>query len=128
MTIESPSVVEPSPAATTPATISDTNTEPQIVTSAEEVEGFHAIKAILRDAIQPKRITMRDAQSYCAILLDDNNRKPICRLRFNNLQNLRVGIFNDKKEEILQSIETVDDIFNLANQIKATALAYESKE
>ena len=26
---------------------------------------------------------MRDVQSYCGILLDDNNRKPICRLHFN---------------------------------------------
>ncbi|ARC89914.1 hypothetical protein B5V46_15530 [Rhodovulum sp. MB263] len=26
-----------------------------------------------------ERITIRDAKSYCAILMDDNNRRPICR-------------------------------------------------
>ncbi len=126
MTIESPSIIEPVQSSTNPAP-ADINAEPQVLTTPEEIEGFHSIKAILRDVIQPKRITMRDAQSYCAILLDDNNRKPICRLRFNNTQNLRVGIFNDKKEEVLQQIESVDDIFNLADQLKATALSYESK-
>jgi hypothetical protein len=62
---------------------------------------------------------MRDAQSYCAILLDDNNRKPICRLRFNNMQKLRLGIFNDKREEEVVDIEVVEDIFDHADQIKA---------
>ncbi|MDO8369794.1 MAG: type I restriction endonuclease [Candidatus Nitrotoga sp.] len=60
----------------------------QIITSPEEIEGFHIIRAVLRDVITSRRITMRDAQSYCAILLDDNNRKPICRLRFNNTSKL----------------------------------------
>lgn len=70
-----------------------------IVTTPEEIEGFHIVRAILRDAITPKRVHMRDAETYCAILLDDNNRKPICRLRFNNLDKLSVGLFNDKREE-----------------------------
>lgn len=99
--------------------------EPQIVTSAEELEGFHLVRAILREFVSAKRIVMRDAQSYCAILLDDNNRKPICRLRFNNSQNLRLGIFNDKKEELIQQLESIDDIFNFAEQLKATIATYE---
>lgn len=100
--------------------------EPQIVTSAEELEGFHLVRAILREFVSAKRIVMRDAQSYCAILLDDNNRKPICRLRFNNSQNLRLGIFNEKKEELIQQLESIDDIFNFAGQLKATIASYES--
>ena len=107
--------------------VADTNIlEPQVVTSAEELEGFHTVRAILRGIVNPKRIVMRDAQSYCAILLDDNNRKPICRLRFNNLQNLRISFFNEKKEEVQESIESVDDIFNFSDQLKATLASYES--
>lgn len=104
--------------------------EPQIVTSAEELEGFHLVRAVLREFVSAKRIVMRDAQSYCAILLDDNNRKPICRLRFNNAQNLRLGIFNEKKEELIQQLESIDDIFNFADQLKSTISSYElgSKE
>ncbi len=67
---------------------------------------------------------MRDAQSYCAILLDDNNRKAICRLRFNNTQKLRLGTFNDKREESMAELEVVEDIFNYAEQIKATVASY----
>jgi hypothetical protein len=94
--------------------------ESQIEPSAEEFEGFYAVRAILRKLVSTKRIVMRDAQSYCAILLDDNNRKPLCRLRFNNLENLRLGVFNDKKVEVLMPLESVDDIFNFAAELKAT--------
>jgi hypothetical protein len=102
--------------------------EPQVITSPEELEGFHAVRAILRSAVSAKRIVMRDAQSYCAILLDDNNRKPICRLRFNNTQKLRLGIFNENKEEVLISLDAVDDIFNHADKLKATLMLYRPSE
>ena len=89
-----------------------------------QVEGFHTVRAILRDVVPTKRVFMRDAQSYCAILLDDNNRKPICRLRFNNTQKLRLGVFNAQKDEEQVALESVDDIYKFADQIKATVTAY----
>jgi hypothetical protein len=104
---------------------SDTN---PIITTAEEIEAFHTVRAILRDIIPPKRIYMRDAQSYCAILLDDNNRKPICRLRFNNLEKLAIGIFNDKKEEERIALSQVDDLFDYADTLRAAASAYIAKD
>jgi hypothetical protein len=67
---------------------------------------------------------MRDAQSYCAILLDDNNRKPVCRLRFNNAQKLAVGLFNSKKEEERFPLEHVDDLYKHAEQLKAAVLSH----
>ena len=94
--------------------------ESQVVTTPEEWEGFHMVRAILRGVVAPKRIFMRDAQSYCAVLLDDNNRKPICRLRFNNTSRLKFGVFNEKREEVIADIEAVDDIFNYSEQLKAT--------
>ena len=103
----------------------DIATESQIVTSPQEVEGFHTVRAILRGLVNPQRIVMRDAQSYCAVLLDDNNRKPICRLRFNNTQKLRIGLFNEKKEEVIVSLESIYDIFNHADQLKATLSAHQ---
>jgi hypothetical protein len=71
---------------------------------------------------------MRDAQSYCAVLLDDNNRKPICRLRFNNLSKLRIGIFNDNKEEEILDLASLDDIFNLEAKLKKTVNFYEATQ
>lgn len=98
--------------------------EPQIETTLEEIEGLHLVRAILRTIVSPKRIVMRDALSYCAILLDDNNRRPICRLRFNNRKNLRLGLFNEQKEEYLENIEAVDDLFNFGAQLAATVTQY----
>lgn len=98
--------------------------EPQVVTTPEELEAFYAVRAILRDIVPSRRVTIRDAQSYCAVLLDDNNRRPVCRLRFNNLQKLRVGIFNENKEEEIFELAQPDDIFNYAEQLKASASNY----
>ncbi|HFV9295746.1 TPA: type I restriction endonuclease, partial [Serratia fonticola] len=49
-----------------------------IVTTEIEIEGFHIVKSIIRTVVEPSRITYRDTKSYFGILLDDNNRKPIC--------------------------------------------------
>lgn len=95
----------------------------QVNTSPEELEAFHSIRAILRDIVPSKRLFMRDAQSYCAILLDDNNRKPVARLRFNNTQRLRLGLFGVNKEEEVVDLSCVDDIFNHADRLKLTLAA-----
>jgi predicted type IV restriction endonuclease len=97
--------------------------ETQTITTQDEIDGFNIIKAVLREIVPPKRITMRDAQSYCAILLDDNNRRPICRLRFNNTSRLVLGLFNGKDEDKI-SLANLDDIFNYADRLKATATSY----
>jgi hypothetical protein len=91
-----------------------------IVTTAEEIEGLHIVRSILRDVVNPRRIVMRDNQSYCAILLDDNNRKPVCRLRFNNSQRLAVGIFGADKAEERYPLETIDELYTFADKLKAT--------
>ena len=93
-----------------------------IDTTEEEIEGYNIIKAILRQTVDVKRITMRDTKSYCGILLDDNNRKPICRLHFNYSQKY-IGILTQKKEERFE-IDSVDGIFEFAEQIKSTAAEY----
>ncbi|KPA15830.1 prophage Lp2 protein 6 [Candidatus Magnetomorum sp. HK-1] len=67
-----------------------------IVTTEEEIEGYYYVKAIVRDIIDINRVCMRDTKSYYGILLDDNNRKPICRLHFNSLTKKYIGIFSQK--------------------------------
>jgi hypothetical protein len=114
---EKPTIAEQQPEP------SSTN-EPTVITSSEELEGFHTIRAIVRNLVATKRVVMRDAQSYCAILLDDNNRKPICRLRFNNTQKLKLGFFNEQKEEEQVALESVDDLYNYAEKIRATVTSY----
>lgn len=105
---------------------SDTQAEDKkkgIETTEEELEGFNVVKAIAREIVDVKRIIIRDTKSYCGILLDDNNRKPICRLHFNYSQKY-LGVFVDKKEERI-ALESVDDIFRHADKIKAVLMEYE---
>ncbi len=109
-------VVEESAAPIIPRT----DDEPEVVTTAEEIEGLHIVRSILRDVVSPRRIVMRDNLSYCAILLDDNNRKPVCRLRFNNTQKLAVGLFAADKTEEKFSLADIDDLYGFADQLRAT--------
>jgi hypothetical protein len=95
-----------------------------IVTTAEEIEGFHIVRSILRTVVSSQRVVMRDAQSYCAILLDDNNRKPICRLRFNNAEKLAIGLFNDKKEEERIPLAHLDNLYDYADRLRAAVQGY----
>jgi len=84
--------------------------EVKVVTTEEELEGFMIVKTILRQKISATRITHRDAQSYFAILLDDNNRKTICRLYLNGSKKFFVTL-DDQKKEVKNEINSLDDIF-----------------
>ncbi len=113
-------------AATTPnpAEIVAAHLEPTVVTTQEEYEAYYIIKAVLRDAVEAKRVVLRDQQSYCGILFDDNNRKPICRLWFNGTQK-QIGLFdNDQKKETKVPIVALDDIYKLSDRLKATVSLY----
>lgn len=89
----------------------------EVITTQAELEAYYTIKAILRSIVQGNRVVMRDALSYCAILLDDNNRKPICKLHFNNEANLRVELFDSEGNSEKVHIDNIDDLYNYANQI-----------
>ena len=95
-----------------------------IVTTEEEKEGYNIVKAILSEIVDLDRIFMRDTKSYCGILLDNNNRKPICRLRFNHSQKY-IGIFSNKAEEKIK-IDSLNDIFKSSNKLKSVILEYEN--
>jgi predicted type IV restriction endonuclease len=99
------------------------STELSIVTTQEEIEGYYIVKAILCEIIDSSRIYMRDVQSYCGILLDDNNRKPICRLHF-NFSKKYIGFFDENKIEEKVHIERVDDIFKYAERLKTSVGFY----
>ena len=60
---------------------------------------------------------MRDAKSYCSIFLDDNNRKPICRLFFNTRQKY-LGLFDENKNCTREPIENLNDIYRFADPIR----------
>ncbi len=91
--------------------------EGEAITTAEELSGFHIVQAIAAKFVHPKRIVIRDAKSYCAILLDDNNRKSLARLHFNGLTTKYFGTFSGK-EETRHIIGDLTDIYQFALQIE----------
>lgn len=99
----------------------------ETILTSQELEGFQITRAILREIVDPRRVVIRDAKSYCAILFDDNNRKPISRLRFNNSSKMMMGIFNEKEEKII-SLSDLSDIYKYADQIKLTVSSYIQSE
>lgn len=110
-----PAEPAPEPAASPTATI---------VTTPEENDSFLIIRAILRETVDVKRVTIRDAVSYCAILLDDNNRRPLARLYYSNTRK-QIGIFDAQRQEQKHTIEMVDDIYKFAPQLRAALKRYE---
>ncbi len=94
-----------------------------INTTEDEIEAFHLIKSMLRNDIDPSRISYRDTKSYFGVLLDDNNRKPICRLWLES-NNWYIGIFDEKREIEKHKIEALNDIYNFNDQIKNTCESY----
>ncbi|MFN8010421.1 MAG: type I restriction endonuclease [Holophagaceae bacterium] len=97
--------------------------EEKIVTTPEEWEAFYITRAILREITDPKKVAIRDAQSYCAVLFDDNNRKPICRFYFNSKQKC-VGVFDPQKKETKTPINDLTDLYTLSDSLKAVASFY----
>lgn len=94
-----------------------------VVTTDEELEGYFIVKSIIREVVAAERVAMRDTKSYFGVLLDDNNRKPICRLHFNRKQKY-LGLFDSEKNEERIAIETLDDVFKHRQRLTATAKAY----
>lgn len=97
-----------------------------IETTVEETEGFMIVRAILRKTVPVNRVVMRDVQSYCGILLDDNNRKPICRLHFNGSKKF-VTLFDVEGGERVD-ITSLDDLYGMASRIRAAVQKHEIKQ
>lgn len=95
-----------------------------VVTTEEEMEGFRIVRAIMRQVVDVDRVAARDVKSYFGILLDDNNRQPICRLHFNSSQKY-LGVFDEEKNEERIPIDSVDDIYNHAETLHRTVGFYE---
>ncbi|MBE7644767.1 type I restriction enzyme HsdR N-terminal domain-containing protein [Tenacibaculum finnmarkense genomovar finnmarkense] len=96
----------------------------KIETTEEEMEAYRIVVAILRRKLKTSRIVFRDTQSYFGILLDDNNRKPICRLHLNGI-NKYISVFNEDKKGTKIPIETIDAIYDFEKQLLKTVENYD---
>ena len=108
-------------------TVAD-GTDPDIVTTEEELEGFNIVRAIAVSEVPPERIHYRDGKTYFAVLLDNNNRKPIIRLNLNGKSVKFVTTFEQGKDVgVRRDIGSVVDIYKIASdEIRQTIRRYES--
>lgn len=107
-----------------PSSIVETNIPLVEAPSEIELKAFELVKKLLTDHVDIKRLFVRAQQSYCAILLDDNRRRTICRLRFNQEDRLGITLFNKAKEEIRLPLEKLEDLINHKEALLATLLNY----
>ena len=110
---EAPSTSEAGPPGAE-ATEVDAESKDGVVTTEEELQGYLIVKAIVCSVVDSERIAHRDTKSYFGVLLDDNNRKPICRLHFNRSQKY-IGLFDSDKNESREPIERLEDIYKFAD-------------
>ncbi len=107
-----------------PVAEEDIDRDTEIETTLEELEGYQIVKAIACSEVKPDRIAHRDQKSYFAILLDNNNRKPIARLWFNGKKQKYLGLFDENKVETRHPIDSLEDIYLSAEAIRRTVAGY----
>ena len=102
-----------------------------IITTPEEIEGFYIVRSILSEIIDSERVAIRDRQSYCAILLDDNQNYTICRLYFNDLDNLTIALFDSMEKNSTGSrveekvaINKISEIYGFGDKLLKTVRIY----
>ncbi|MDN6217890.1 MAG: endonuclease, partial [Enterococcus sp.] len=80
----------------------------------EEIEAYTICKVVLKDSIPLDRLFYRDNRSYFNILLDDNIRRWILRVRFNSI-GMKIEL-NDEKHTVYE-LESPIDIYNHVDEI-----------
>jgi hypothetical protein len=103
---------------------SQTLEQSEIITTQEEIQAFMIVRAIAARVAPVDRVTMRDAKSYCSIFVDDNNRKPVCRLYFNAKSTRHIGFFNAEKSEERIQIESLSDLYAHSSKIEDVIKSY----
>ncbi|MGO1948022.1 MAG: type I restriction endonuclease [Mycobacteriaceae bacterium] len=113
---------DPQPAVTeeehfTPTSPASDSPSDGVITTEEEKQAHSIIKAIRCSEVPATDITMRDAKSYCAILYQDNNRKPIARLQFDR-KTPRIIVFDEDRNESAHDIDDVEGIYAYAGALR----------
>lgn len=102
-----------------------------IVTTNEEYEGYYILKSIAAKVVDPERVFIRDFKSYCTVILDDNNQYPLARMYFDNVNNMKIALFDKFERDNRGSrvtdthaISNVSEIYNYEEKIIKTVNVY----
>jgi len=84
-----------------------------IITTNEEIQAYHTIRTLLiqNKKIPNDRITYRDQKGMFNVLVDDNQRKTICQLKFTESTKKIIIGMND------YALDSIDDILKFKNEL-----------
>ena len=94
----------------------------QTQTAHEQEEALQIVRGILRNTVDPQRITIGEAKTYSAILLDGNPWKTICRFYF--CSHKSIGILNTRRVETKSRIYSPDDLLRFASDFELLIKKY----
>lgn len=97
--------------------------ENKIVTTEEELEGYHILKSIVRQHCDHTQFLWKDNQTYFATYYAKQTQ-PLCRLYFNNESRKYFVILDADRNEKKYDIESVDDIYRYVDDILAALNTY----
>lgn len=82
----------------------------KIVTTAEEIEAYYAVKYMLREIVPSDKIAYKDTSNYFGILYENNTRKWICRFKLEGSKKYLI-LPDENKNELRYEIASTEDIF-----------------
>lgn len=97
----------------------------EIITTAEEWEGFYTVRALLHEVVSPDRVTFKDTLNYFNVLLDGKTTQQICRFYFNGARKY-VGLFTEQGE-VKKEINSLADLYLLKNHFAHAVKLYVQK-
>lgn len=100
----------------------------KINTTQEELEAFAIVKAILLKTVPPEKVHYRDTVNYFAVLYDNKNYKWICRLKVEKTTKYLILPDSEKPNGNIISIQSINDLFNYADLITASAQKFVDAE
>lgn len=93
------------------------NEKAGVETTILELDFFNRIVSILSDVVDPNRIDFRDSKGLFAINLDNNIRRPICKLYLNNPDKMFIGLINEDGSLLKVRITDISELDELKDDL-----------
>ena len=96
----------------------------RIQTTADEMQAFFIVKGFLIPHFSPDRIVFKDNETYCTILIDNNVRRWICRMRLEGQKKSVSFPATESNPESTVVIDGLSDLYGLKERFEEAALKH----
>jgi hypothetical protein len=91
-----------------------------IITTEEELAGYAIVRELVGDLLDDTRIGYRDRERFFGVIIDDDERRTLCRLHFNRMRKY-IGIFSSPQSEKKHRVAGVESIRDLREPLRDAA-------